>query len=101
MATPFQKYNLTYQSGGTSEAVINLFDNGVLVGVLTFHKEGTELPPNVLQESGLHTAHYHISRFRDVLQILQYEKPLHIRVKDGVANLMAVGFEPVGEQEGH
>ena len=101
MATPFQTYTLHYHSGGSSEAVIDLFDGRALVGVLTFHKEGTELPANVLQEGGLHAAHYHISRFRDVLQILHYEKPLHIRVKDGVANLMAAGFEPVGEQEGH
>ena len=101
MATPFQTYTLNYQSGGSSEALINLFNGRELVGVLTFHREGTNLPENACDESGLHAAHYHISRFRDVLQILQYEKPLHIRVKDGVANLMAAGFEPVGEQEGH
>ena len=101
MATPFQTYTLHYQSGGSTEALINLFNDRVLVGVLTFHKDGTELPPNVLQEGGVHDVHYHISRFRDVLQILQYEKPLHIRIADGVANRMAAGFEPVGEQEGH
>ena len=100
MASPFQTYTLHYLSGGSSEALINLFNDRVLVGVLTFHKDGTELPPNVLLESGVHGVHYHISRFRDVLQILQYEKPLHIRISDGVANLMAAGFEPVGEQEG-
>jgi hypothetical protein len=71
------------------------------VGVLTFHKDGIALPANVLHEGGLHEVHYHISRFRDVLQILQYEKPLHLRISEGVANLMAAGFEPVGEQEGH
>ena len=101
MATAFQTYRLHYQSGGSSEALINLFNAGELVGVLTFHKEGTTLPPNVLQEGGAHDMHYHISRFRDVLQILQFEKPLHIRITDGVADLMATGFEPVGEQEGH
>jgi hypothetical protein len=101
MATPFESYNLHYLSGGTAEALINLFHNRVLVGVLTFHKDGTELPPNVSHEDGAHAVHYHISRFRDVLHILQFEKPLHLRVNDGVANLMAAGFEPVGEQEGH
>ena len=101
MATSFQTYTLHYQSGGSSEALIDLFNGRVLVGVLTFHKDGTNLPANVLQEGGVHDVHYHISRFRDVLQILQYEKPLHIRISDGVANLMAAGFEPVGEQEGH
>lgn len=100
MATSFQTYTLHYQSGGSSEALINLFNDGVLVGVLTFHREGEPLPANELQEGGVHAVHYHISRFRDVLQILQYEKPLHIRVIDGVASLMATGFEPVGEQEG-
>jgi len=101
MATSFQKYTLHYLSGGSSEAVIDLFNDGVLVGVLTFHKDDTALPGNVLQEGGVHEVHYHIRRFRDVLQILQYEKPLHLRISEGVANLMAVGFEPVGEQEGH
>ena len=101
MAIPFQKYTLHYQSGGDSEAVIDLFNGDVLIGILTFHKDGTALPANVLQEGGVHAAHYHISRFRDVLQILQFEKPLHVRVTAGVADLMATAFEPVGEQEGH
>ena len=101
MATPFQRYTLHYQSGGSVEALIQLFNAGVFIGNLTFHKDGTTLPANVLQANGLHAAHYHLSRFRDVLQILQYEKPLHIRINEGVAILMATGFEPVGEQEGH
>ena len=101
MAIPFQSYTLHYQSGGSSEALINLFDDRVLVAVLTFHQNDADLPPNVLQEGGVHDVHYHISRFRDVLQILQFEKPLHIRIKNGMADLMTSGFEPVGEQEGH
>jgi hypothetical protein len=101
MAVPFQTYNLQYQSGGGSEASIQLFNSRVFVASVTFHKDGTTLPPNVLLESGVHDVHFHISRFRDVLHLLQYEKPLHIRIKDGVADLMATGFEPVGEQEGH
>ena len=101
MVSPVQTYTLHYQSGGSSEALIDLFDAGVLVAVLTFHKEAADLPANVLQEGGVHDVHYHISRFRDVLQILQFEKPLHIRIKDGVADLMTSGFETVGEQEGH
>ncbi|MFN2508716.1 MAG: hypothetical protein ABR589_08075 [Chthoniobacterales bacterium] len=101
MASPFQTYTVHYQSGGSSEALIQLFNAGVFIGNLTFHKDGTALPANVLQEGGVHDVHYHLSRFRDVLQILQYEKPLHIRIDNGVADLMATGFEPVGEQEGH
>ena len=101
MASPFQTYTLHYQSGGTSEAMIQLFNAGVFIGNLSFHQDGTALPPNVLQANGIHDVHYHLSRFRDVLQILQYEKPLHIRIVNGVAALMATGFEPVGEQEGH
>jgi hypothetical protein len=101
MATPIQSYRLHYQSGGNSEALLNLFNGGELIGVLTFHKDGAALPPNVLLETGVHDVHFHLSRFRDVLHILQYEKPLHLRVVDGVADLMAIGFEPVGEQEGH
>ena len=101
MASSFHKYTLHYQSGGETEAVIDLFDGDSLVGILTFHKDGAALPPNVLQEGGVHAAHYHISRFRDVLQILHFEKPLHIRISGGVADVMSTGFEPVGEQEGH
>ena len=74
MATAIQTYRLHYQSGGDTEALINLFDAGVLVGVLTFHKDGAALPANLLQEGGVHGAHYHISRFHDVLQILQYRE---------------------------
>ena len=100
MATPFQNYTVHYQSGGTTEALIQLFNAGAFIGNITFHKDGTALPANVLQANGIHSVHYHISRFRDVLQILQYEKPLQIRISAGVATLMATGMEPTGEQEG-
>ena len=72
------------------------------MGDITFHRDGASLPPNVLHPDGRHEIHYHLSRFRDVLQILQYEKPLQIHITSaGVGPLMATGLEPVGEQEGH
>jgi hypothetical protein len=102
MPTPFQNYTLHYGSGGTTEALIQLFDAGHHMGNLTFHRDGTTLPANVLREDGLHEIHYHLSRFRDVLQILQFEKPLQVHInRTGVGSLMATGLEPVGEQEGH
>lgn len=99
MATPFQTYTLHYQSGASIEALIQIFNAGTIVGNIKFHKDGSALPPNTLA-GGIHTLNYHLSRFRDVLQILQYEKPLQVNVTGGVADLMATGFEPVGEQEG-
>lgn len=99
MATPFQTYTLHYQSGGSIEALIQIFNAGTICGNIKFHKDGSALPANTLS-GGIHTLNYHISRFRDVLQILQYEKPLQVNVTAGVADLMATGFEPVSEQEG-
>jgi hypothetical protein len=102
MPTPFQNYTLHSQSGGSTEALIQLFNAGRHIANINFHADGTALPANVLQANGIHVVHYHLSRFRDVLQILQYEKPLQIHITPaGVGTLMATGFEPVGEQEGH
>ena len=99
MATPFQTYTVHYQSGGTIEAQIQIFASGQFIGNITFHKDSASLPANTLS-NGIHNLNYTISRFRDVLQILQYEKPLQVNINNGVADLMATGFEPVGEQEG-
>ena len=102
MATPFQNYTLHYQSGGSTAAFVQLFNAGRHMGNLNFHKEGTALPANVLQANGIHIINYHISQFRDVLQILQYEKPLHVHITAaGVGDVMATSLEPAGEQEGH
>jgi hypothetical protein len=101
MASPFQTYTLHYHSGGVLEAQVQLFNGGIFIGNLNFLKEGTVLPANTLIGS-IHTVNYHISRFRDVLQILQYEKPLQVHISaGGDGKIMATGFEPVGEQEGH
>lgn len=100
MATPFQLYTVHYHSGGSLEAQIQLFNAGSFMGNLNFHKDGTVLPVNRVA-GGIHTINYHISRFRDVLQILQYEKPLKVNITAaGDGEIMATGFEPVGEQEG-
>jgi len=99
MATPFQTYTIHYQSGTSIEAFIQIFNAGSFIGNINFHKDDATLPANTLS-GGVHTINYHLSRFRDVLQILQYEKPLQVNVANGVGNLMATGFEPVGEQEG-
>ena len=99
MATPFQTYTIHYQSGTAIEAFIQIFNAGSFIGNINFHKDDATLPANTLI-GGVHTINYHLSRFRDVLQILQYEKPLQVNVASGIGNLLATGFEPVGEQEG-
>ena len=101
MATPFQTYTVHYQSGSSSEAFIQIFNAGVFIGQITFHKDGAAVPGNVLTASGIHFLNYSLSRFRDVLQILQYEKPLSIFIDraTGSGKLLTT-FEPAGEQEG-
>ena len=99
MATPFQTYTIHYQSGTSIEAFVQIFNAGSFIGNINFLKDDAALPANTLT-GGIHTINYHLSRFPDVLQILQYEKPLQVHVANGVDNLMATGFEPVGEQEG-
>ena len=91
MATPFQTYTVHYFSGGIVQAQIQIFASGQFIGNITFHKDSASLPPNTLS-NGVHNLNYTISRFRDVLQILQYEKPLHVNINNGIADLMAAGF---------
>jgi hypothetical protein len=101
MATPFQHYTIHYMTGDSLEAQVQLFSNGIFIGNLNFHAPGTTLPANT-QTAGIFSLNYRIDRFSDVLQILQYEKPLQVHLRAGsVGDLMATGFEPVGEQEGH
>jgi hypothetical protein len=100
MATPFQTYTIHYQSGPGIQAFVQIFNTGAFIGRLNFHSDGTTLPPNSLTGS-IFSINYHLSRFRDVLHILQYEKPLQVHIgSDGTGILMATSFEPVGEQEG-
>jgi hypothetical protein len=102
MATPFQTYTVHYQSGASNEAFIQLFNANVFMGQITFHKEGAPVPGNVLTAGGIHFLHYSITRFQDVLHILQYEKPLAIFVDSGTGagKIATTTLEPVGEQEG-
>lgn len=100
MATPFQHYTIHYQSGSVIEAQVQLFNAGIFIGNLNFHTDNAVLPANTQTVAGIFSINYHLSRFRDVLQILQYEKPLQINLRAGIGDLMATGFEPVGEQEG-
>lgn len=101
MATSFQLYTVHYMTGGSLEAQVQLFQNGQFIGNLNFHAPGVALPTNS-ESAGIFSINYRIERFRDVLQILQYEKPLKVHIRaGGIGDLMATGFEPVGEQEGH
>jgi hypothetical protein len=101
MATPFQTYTVHYQSSAGSEAFIQLFNSGTFVGQITFHKDGTPVPGNVQTASGIHFLNYSLSRFADVLQILQYEGPLTVIIDRATGSgKLVTSFEPVGEQEG-
>jgi hypothetical protein len=59
-------------------------------------------PADAVSPEGILQIHYSVERFRDVLMLIQYEKPLqllfHPETKQGsVASCL---LEPVGEQEG-
>jgi hypothetical protein len=101
MASPFETYTVHYQSGSNTEAFIQLFHSGSFIGQITFFRDGTPSPGNVFTAAGLHFLSYPLSRFSDVLRILQYEKPLSIIIDraSGVGKIVT-SFEPVGEQEG-
>jgi len=102
----FDTYQLSYVSdSGVSTYVnaceINCFNAGTFVGRICFFKEGRVIPANTLN-AGAPYVFYPLSQFKDIVDILRYEKPLGIYVDpDSHLGAIGTGQEPVGEQEGH
>ena len=102
----FDNYKLYYNSHHPNqlEAVIHCFKGHVYVGNIVFYDDGGAIPANNIQVNNVPvtaTVNYALSRFADVMNILRYEKPVHLFVSESVLNgWVATGTgELVGEQE--
>jgi hypothetical protein len=103
----FDQYSVQYLSDsaavdGRPVARIACYQSGAPVGELLFHRRNNLTPAAVISPDGILQIHYSVERFRDVLMLIQYEKPLQLlfqpETKQGsVASCL---LEPVGEQEG-
>ncbi len=101
----FESYTLSYRSGHPQmEARIYCFQGTTRVGTIDFIKEGTRIPSNSYDPSvggwGIFI-YFALTRFKDVLTILQYEKPLMLYFTPDTldAGIITTEYEPVGEQE--
>jgi|694.fasta_scaffold00626_18 hypothetical protein len=103
----FDQYSVQYLSdGGASQATpmarIACYQTGAPVGELLFYRGQIPDSTDSLTPEGILQLRYTLDRFRDVLALIQFEKPLqllyHPETKQGsVASCL---LEPVGEQEG-
>ena len=67
--------------GDKTQAVIECYDNnGDTIGAIRFYKDDGIIPANVLIWTDVPLLRYPLSRFNDIITILRYEKPLHIRL---------------------
>jgi hypothetical protein len=98
----FNKYTISYYSGSTFEAVINLQQDGQFVGGIAFVKDNAVIPTNFAYTGGQGIQiHFPISSFNNIYTILRKEKPLYLYVSsDHRAGWLVAREEPVGEEEG-
>jgi hypothetical protein len=100
IGTEFDGYRLWYYSNGALFALVDCYKETVLVGRISFFKEGDTVPPNVnlLNEPSIHFA---ASRFNDVMTILKQKKPLYLFLNpETLAGTVAnTHFEWTGEEE--
>lgn len=102
----FDTYQTFYYSGPTQfSAVIQVYALGVFNGRIGFYPDAGPVVPNgTIAPMGttVPAINYPVSRFKDVMDMLRFEKPLYIWFDSGTG----VGFvgtsqmEAVGEQEG-
>ena len=78
--------------------VITCFLEEKTVGFIVFH-DGEVPKPEILPH-GVMRLNYHVSRIREIMDTIRYEKPLYISVA-GDKSMISTVREPVGEQEGH
>lgn len=102
----FDAYQAFYYSGPTPlQAVIQVYAAGVFNGRIGFYPTGAPVPNGEIMPTGVKVPaiNFELTRFKDVMDMLRFEKPLYIYLDTGTG----VGFvgtsqlEPVGEQEGH
>lgn len=76
----FNRYSIAVFSNFDTEAQISAINaQAYKVGYMNFYKDGTDLNPNTIEDiiftdntkHKVITLHYHISMFKDILQVLQ------------------------------
>jgi hypothetical protein len=99
-SSEFDSYIIYHEEkqGGTEKLVITCFYEEKTVGFISFH-DGDVPKPEVLPH-GVMKLNFHMSRIREILDTIRYEKPLFISVSEDKSMISSVR-EPVGEQEGH
>jgi hypothetical protein len=94
-------YKIGYMSGIGEGPLIDCYDGSTHVAKLSFHN-AEPLPSNLITSTGVIYLRYLIGQFRDVVDILRYEKPLNVQLHTpSLKGFIATSdYEPVGEQEG-
>jgi len=82
------------------DAEIDCFDSsGKRAGALYFYSGGGRLPQNQDTVNGIYL-YYRMTRFADLMSLLQNEKPLYLNLNtDNKVGYISTSNEPVGEHE--
>jgi hypothetical protein len=85
----------------SASAGIYLYEQGTYRGYAYFFPDGTPLAPAVIDSvNGFIAAHYNLSQFAAMLQMLREEDPIYLYDFGGADVGLACGSEPTGEEEG-
>jgi hypothetical protein len=78
---------------------VPLYFNNQHVGTIRFVDE-TPLPPNVVNPTNEDfDVFYPLDKFKDIINILRYEKPLWMDIDELLNAQIVTHMEPVGEEE--
>lgn len=102
----FTQYLVNYMTGGSAsvgvpqDAQIDCFDSsGSRAGALYFFSGSVKLPQNQESVNGIYL-YFRITRFADVVSLLQNEKPLFLNLNTvNKVGYISTGNQPVGEHE--
>jgi hypothetical protein len=103
MNQKFDSYAIVYIGGPATPkrrgAYIYCYDQGTQVGKMQFFLNSSEVEPNTSSGTQI-VLSFDMSRFKDVVQMLEFEKPLYLYLSGTDGRLGTSDKEPVGEQEG-
>lgn len=99
-SSEFDSYIIYHEEnpGAAEKMVITCFSEDKTVGFISFY-DGDIPKPEVLAH-GVMKLTFHMSRIREIMETIRFEKPLFISVI-GEKSVLSTIREPVGEQEGH
>ena len=100
----FDNYRIFYYTGPDINPLINCYDDTKSVGQIRFYEKSAAMPPNTVIESGqgrILKLHYRLEQFQDVIEVMRYEKPLHLWLEtiNSQGGVCTSEYEPVGEEE--